>query len=191
MYVPRTVIARGALLLALAIPATASADSAPFRCEAVFMGPAKDCGLDGAWTVTGTGRNEAQARKNAESRLEELIEAAVELRASKAAGTIAMATVEIERKQCPSAAEAETKFYCHAEPSLAEDQLCFAALNDSSCYSGYSLDMQGVGWKMLETGHDQLCSAVRTEQQRSKASDAQQLRCEVTCLREARLRCAG
>lgn len=175
------------LLLSTAPPAHAG-EKGPHRCEAVFMGPAKDCGLTGAWTVTATGKSEAQARKLAEKRLEEVIAAGVELRAAKAAGTIAMATVEVERKACPATAAESARIYCHAEPDLADESLCFATLEDSRCYTGMPQDARGPGWKALETGLGALCAAVDEEQARASAET--QLRCQVACLREAKLRCA-
>jgi hypothetical protein len=175
------------LLDAALLPAHAG-DKGPHRCEAVFMGPGKNCNLRGAWTVTATGKTEAQARKLAEKRLAELIVAGVDLRAARAAGTVAMATVEVERKSCPALARETAKIYCHAEPDLAEDQLCFATLDDSRCFSGSPIDARGPGWKALETGLGSLCAAV--DEQQSSASEETQLQCKVSCLREARLRCA-
>ena len=178
-----------ALLISALLSGPAAADEkVPHRCEAVFMGPAQECGLRGAWTVTSTGKTEAQARKLAEKRLAELIAAGVELRAAQAAGSVAMATVEVERKKCPAVAKESARIYCHAEPDLAEDQLCFATLDDSRCYTGVPVDARGPGWKALETGFAALCSAV--DEQKASASDADRLKCQVTCLREARLRCA-
>ena len=81
---------RGPLLSSLALaalwlgPSPAWAE-APHRCEAVFVGPTKECELLGTWTVSGVARTEDSARKVALGRLAALMIAALDERAAKTA----------------------------------------------------------------------------------------------------------
>jgi hypothetical protein len=180
------------LAAALLLPLSAAADEkVPHRCEAVYMGPVEGCSLDGPWTVTSTGKTEAQARKTAEARLQRLITAAAEARALQAAGTVASITTEPERTACPAVAAAQGRVYCTPDPELARSKICFASFDDAGCYGGMSLDYEGPAWKVLERGAEELCAAAEAwKRAQPGVTEAQVLQCTTRCLREVRLRCA-
>ncbi|MBL8615390.1 MAG: hypothetical protein JNM72_07265 [Deltaproteobacteria bacterium] len=187
---------RGPLLpllavVALSLGATSAWAEAPHRCEAVFVGPTKECELLGTWTVSGVGRSEGGARKVALGRLAELMIAALDERAAKTAGTASAALAESQRKSCPAAAPAAATVVCYPEPTLAEDQLCFGQLRVPECYRGPSIDLQGVGYKMLEKARDQICTEVDLELERAGATALSRLSCQVECMQRAEVRCAA
>lgn len=179
------------LLLGLLAGAGAAQASGPHRCEAVFVGPTKACELLGTWTVSGAGRSEDAARKVALDRLSELVITALDERALKTAGTPSAALAEAQRKRCPAAAPAAATVVCYAEPALAADQLCFGQLRVPECYRGPSVDMQGVGYKMIEKARDQICAEVDLQLEQAGAPALTRLSCAVACMQQAEVRCAA
>lgn len=178
-------------LAALGLGAAPAWAEPPHRCEAVFVGPTKECELLGTWTVSGVARSEDAARKVALGRLAELMIAALDERAAKTAGTASAALAEGQRKSCPAAAPAAATVVCYPEPALAEDQLCFAQLRVPDCYRGPSIDLQGVGYKMVEKARDQICAQVDLELERAGATALSRLSCQVECMQRAEVRCAA
>ncbi len=187
---------RGPLLSSLALVALGLGPSpawaeAPHRCEAVFVGPTKECELLGTWTVSGVARTEDSARKVALGRLAALMIAALDERAAKTAGTASAALAEAQRKSCPAAAPAAARVVCYPEPALAEDQLCFGQLRVPDCYRGPSIDLQGVGYKVVEKTRDQICTQVDLELEQAGATGLSRLSCQVECMQRAEVRCAA
>lgn len=180
-----------ALLWGAQLSAPAVAASVAHRCEAVFVGPSKECELLGTWTVSSAGRNEDAARKLVLDRLSALMVTALDERALRTAGTPSAALAEAQRKRCPAAAPAAATVVCYPEPALATDQLCFAQLRNPECYRGPSIDLQGVGYKMAEKGRDMICTEVDVQLSVAAASELTRLSCAVECMQKAEVRCTA
>jgi hypothetical protein len=169
--------------------ATAALAGPPTRCEAVYAGPTSACALSGQWTVTGTGKAEAPARKAALQRLEDLVDRAVESQTLRTAGTLASATAAGDAETCGAEVAKRARVYCYAEPELAKKQLCFADLAVSKCWRGRPIDLEAPAWRAMEEGRGQLCSAVDQALSEDGATPAERLSCQVSCLQEAQVRC--
>jgi hypothetical protein len=161
----------------------AQAGDVPNRCEAVFVGPAKACDLFGTWTAGGAGRTADQATRNAQERLSALVTAALDERAARGESAL-------QREGCAAALTAQVRVVCYPEPDLALDRLCFAQLREPACYRGPSIDLKGVGWKVIEKGREQICLDVEARLVSQAATEAERLACRVRCLQDAEVRCA-
>jgi len=179
------VLVVGSLLWSPALAGTPG----PVRCEAILTAPVEDCPLSGHWAASGFGRRESQARSHALERLEALIAAEAEVRVSRIAPGAATAQVRATVRSCPRRVADEARVHCFAEPSLAEERLCFASFEDDTCWPGPLLDMQGVAWKMMETGRDEVCEALAATL--ADAAPDERARCEARCLQLSRVRCPG
>ena len=180
-----------ALFMGAQISASAAAASVAHHCEAVFVGPSKECELLGTWTVSSAGRSEDDARKVVLDRLSALMVTALDERALRMAGTPSAALAEAQRKRCPAAAPAAATVVCYPEPAMAGDQLCFAQLRNPDCYRGSSIDLQGVGYKMAEKGRDLICTEVDMQLSLAGASELTRLSCAVECMQKAEVRCTA
>jgi hypothetical protein len=172
---------------ALAAPSVGLAD--PARCDAVFIGPAEGCSLSGEWSTTATARSEAKARKLVQQRLGVLIAAGAEGRSERVAGTLAAVTGDADRRSCPAVVQERAHVSCVVDPSLAEDQICLADLDDDACYTGLAIDLVGVAWKVSEQGRLELCAAVDRRLEDSGASASERQACQVSCARHTTVRC--
>ena len=161
----------------------------PVRCEAVLTAPVADCPLSGQWAASGFGRRESQARSHAVERLESLIAAEAEVRVSRIAPGEAMEPVRAAVRTCPRRVAEAARVHCFTEPPLAEERLCFASFEDESCWRGPPLDLNGVAWKIMETGRDTICEALA--EALADAAPDKRARCEARCLQQARVRCPG
>jgi len=162
---------------------------APVRCEAVLTAPVEDCPLSGQWAASGFGRRESQARSHAIERLEALIAAEAEVRVSRMAPGAGTERMRATVRACPRRVADAARVHCFAEPSLAQERLCFASFEDDTCWSGPLLDMQGAAWKMMETGRAEVCEALAAKL--ADAAPEKRARCEARCLQLARVRCPG
>lgn len=180
---------RGPIPCLLGLLTSAAAHAAPHRCDAVFIGPAKDCSLSGEWVVTATGRSEGAARKLATQRLGETLQAGADLQVMRTAGTLGALGAEPDQRTCKAAAIDNALLSCIEEASLAESQICFADLADESCYGGLALDYVGTAWKMSEKGREEICRAVDTWLVDRGASREDRAACQLTCARESTVRC--
>jgi hypothetical protein len=176
-----------ALMFGLAVPAAGWAD--PARCDAVFIGPIEGCSLSGEWSTAATARSEAKARKLAIERLGLAVQAGADVQAERVAGTMAMLTAETDQRSCKVAALEMAHISCVEESTLAEDQICIADLPDDTCYDGLPIDHVGVAWKVAEQGRAELCAAVDDRLAEQGASAADRRTCQVSCARNARVRC--
>jgi hypothetical protein len=179
---PQLFAALAVLGVLLSVPPALAGD-VPNRCEAVFVGPAKACDLFGTWTAGGAGRSAEQATRNAQERLSALVNAALDERAARGESAL-------QREGCGAALATQVRVVCYPEPDLALDRLCFAQLREPACYRGPSIDLKGVGWKVIEKGRDQICLDVETRLAAQSATDAERLACRVRCLQDAEVRCA-
>lgn len=169
--------------------AAAALAAPPVRCEAVFSGPSSACALSGEWSTTGTGKNEATARRNAERRLATLIESAVERQSLATAGTMAAATSAQDALTCGEAVADQARVFCYEEPSLSAKQLCFADLKRSSCWREGPINTEAPGWRAMELGRAQLCEQVDRTLVEDDATLLDRLSCQVECLQETQVRC--
>ena len=172
---------------ALAVPTIGLAD--PVRCDAVFIGPAEGCSLSGEWSTTATARSESKARKLVQQRLEALIELGAEGHSDRVAGTLAAVAADADRRSCPAVALERAHVSCVEDPSLAEEQICLADLDDASCYTGVAIDHVGVAWKVSEQGRLELCAAVDRRLEDAGASATRRQACQVSCVRHTTVRC--
>lgn len=168
---------------------TAVHTGAPHRCDAVFIGPVEGCSLSGEWVVTATGRSEGTARKTATLRLGEALQDGADLQVQRTAGTLGALGAEPDQRTCKAVAIAKAQLSCFEEPSLSDSQICFADLADESCYGGLALDYVGTAWKMAEKGRTEICEAVDSWLVERGASTEERAACQVTCAREASVRC--
>jgi len=175
-------------VLGLAVSTTAYAGG-PYRCDAVFVGPAEGCSLSGEWVVTATGRSEGAARKLATERLGETLQAGADLQVMRTAGTLGALGAEPDQRTCREVAVDKARLSCFEEPSLADSQICFADLPDEDCYGGLALDYVGTAWKMSEKGREEICLAVDSWLSDRGASREDRAACQVTCARESTVRC--
>ncbi len=180
----RTVFMVGAVF---AVPSVGSAD--PARCDAVFIGPTEGCSLSGEWSTTATARSASKARKLVLQRLDALIVAGVEGHSDRVAGTLAAVTADANRRACPAVVRERVHVSCVVDSSLAEEQICLANLDDESCYTGLAIDHVGVAWKASERGRAELCVAVDQRLAEAGASAAARQACQVSCARNATVRC--
>ncbi len=160
---------------------TAAQAETPVRCEAVWIGPVKHCGLQGEWAATGVGRREDVAKKNAVSRLLRAVRAAAELDVLRRplAGTIPA--------RCAAKAEEGVRVTCFPEPSLAKKRHCYVDLKAEGCGALPMFELDGVGWRISEKGRKKMCSAV--ERHLHLADDATRARCRALCAQDTRVRC--
>ena len=169
--------------------ATAALAGPPTRCEAVYDGPTPECALAGQWSVTGTGKAEAPARKAALRRLEALLDQASQSQTLRTAGTLDSATAASDAQSCSAEVAEHARVYCYAEPQLSKKQLCFADLDVSKCWRGLPIDLEAPAWRAMEEGRGLLCSAIDQALTDDDASDAERLACQVSCLQDGQVRC--
>jgi uncharacterized membrane protein len=174
-------------MIVLIFAAAMAAEPDPYRCEAVFQGPVAACGISQNIVATGHGRNEDQARKAAQARLVEAISAAASVRAVRAADTLASAETRSEVNTCARVSADAARVHCYSEPELNEKRLCFASFEDSSCWRGQMIDLEGPAWKMMETGRTRICA--RLDETLQDAEAEHRLSCETRCKQQARVRC--
>ncbi len=153
----------------------------PVRCEAIWIGPVRHCGLQGEWAATGAGRREESAKKSAVIRLVRAVHAAAELDAIRRplAGT--------DPARCAAKAEETARVICFPEPSLAQKRHCYVDLPVENCGAFPMFEIDGVGWKVSEKGRDRMCKAV--EKRLLLADPATRARCRSRCAQDARVRC--
>jgi hypothetical protein len=158
-------------------------------CEAVFIGPAADCGLAGEFVSSGTAGTEATARKRAMARLTQATELACEANAARTAGTMAAAIAEQERVLCPSVVAEQARISCFPSHELTMRQTCFADFPVEECPTPAVIILEGVGYKIMEKSRQQICRESDQMLKTSTLSDAEQLSCRSRCLTESRVRC--
>jgi hypothetical protein len=151
------------------------------RCEAIWIGPTKKCGLPGDWAASGAGSSEAKARKNAVARLLTAVNASAEL------DTIRRPLALTDPKRCVAEAEAGVRIECFAEPSLWEKRRCYVDLPVEGCGSPGLMELSGVQWRVTEKGRSQMCKALA---KRLRKTDLRtQWRCRAICAQQVRVRC--
>lgn len=161
----------------------------PSRCVAVHRGPIEDCDLPGEWSASGVGPSEAKATSAAVQRLVDAIELGAAARAERAAGTMAAAQAEPQRRSCPSSVRAAVEVSCFPEQRLLQDGLCFARFDDEDCWRGPAIYAEGRRWKMIESGKDQLCREMSASLVERQMAQDQQRACQIRCIQHAEVRC--
>lgn len=159
----------------------------PTRCEAVWIGPTRACGLTGTWAATGTGPHHARARQAAVDRLRNAVAAGAEVQIIKAAQTIAIGDAELDARRCPDAVVKQAQFSCNPDPMLGQKRLCYVDLPGTGCGDVLSFEWEGRAWKVMEGARDKLCSMVDRALQ--SAPDQARAECRAHCLQAARVRC--
>ena len=173
------------VLMAVAI----AGESIPVTCEAVFIGPAGDCGLEGEWVASGTAANENAAKKRAMARLLEAAELATAASAVQSAGSLAVVVAEQQRETCPTAVAELARVSCFPSLELATPQTCFADFSADECPTTQVIILEGIGFKTMEKVRQQICREVEQTVQTAGLSEAEQLICRSRCLVESRVRC--
>lgn len=171
------------LLLSVAL----AGEPLPGRCEAVFMGPVEECSLPGSWVASGFGRTESQARRHALARLSDALQFGAAARAAKATDTVAQPGADAEVRSCPRVGADAARVHCYPAAELVETRLCFASFEAPDCWPGDMLDLEGVAWKMMESGRDNVCRSLAASL--TGASEEQQASCQARCQQQARVRC--
>ena len=171
------------------VSAALARETVPVTCEAVFIGPAADCGLAGEWATSGTASTEATARKRALARLTEATALASEANAARTAGTMAAAVAEQERILCPSVVAEQARVSCFPSLELTMKQTCFADVPADECPSPEVLILEGTGFKIMERSRQQICRQADLLLKTTTLPAAEQLSCRPRCLAEARVRC--
>lgn len=162
----------------------------PTRCQAVFIGPREPCEMSGKWGAAGTGKTPAKAAEAAQARLERVVAAAMVERLTRIAGDGAtLVGPGAAGLNCVAAAAEHAHFSCESDPALAPARTCFVTLLDRSCWTGGALSVDGPGWRAMEKGRDELCSAVSLELETKGVSAAERARCQLACLQETKASC--
>ncbi|MFT5684795.1 MAG: hypothetical protein ACI8RZ_005740 [Myxococcota bacterium] len=177
------------MFFSVLMAAAAAGGSGPVTCEAVFIGPAAECSLEGQWAATGTASGESKAKKRASARLTEATELALQARSLQSAGTLAAVIAEQQRVICPTEVAQHARISCFASPELIGTQTCFADLPVEDCPDVPVVILEGVGFKAMEKSRKQLCQDVDDALETSEFSAAEQLSCRSRCLVESRVRC--
>lgn len=163
----------------------AVADSnGPARCEAIWTGPSAVCDLSGTWAASGFGDDESSARAAAMVRLRKALQAGADASATRLNQTAA----ELGQK-CVDEAAARARFDCYAEPALNEARLCYLDLPEPDCWTSGTLTVEGVVWRTMERGRDQICRAMEDELRNTPLSSEQVSACRARCFQNARVRC--
>lgn len=173
----------------LVIGAALAGDRLPMTCEAVFIGPVKNCSMDMALAATGVGPTQEKAERWALERLLEAAATAAEARALQVAGTVASARAEPDKLTCPAAVEQHAQITCFPSAELVESATCFADFTDDQCWDPAMVIREGTGWKVMEKARIELCKNVDSALESSALSSAERMRCRSRCLTESRVRC--
>jgi len=177
------------MLWSVLVAAVLAGETVPVTCEAVFIGPAADCGLAGEWVTSGTAATEAAARKRALARLTQATELASEANVARTAGTMAAAIAEQERILCPGEVAERARISCFPSIELTMQQTCFADFPVEECPSPAVIILEGVGFKIMEKSRQQVCRQADQLLKTTTLSVAEQLSCRARCLAESRVRC--
>lgn len=175
-------------IAALRAPALAG-DGGPVRCEAVWRGPATGCDLSGDWATTGLGRDERHASRAATERLQEAVSAGADSAALRLLGDSATAVQGGQAESCAEIAATRARLTCFAEPTLKEERLCYADLPVPGCWQGGPFSLEGVAWRSMERGRDQVCDKMEAQLLERGASLAERTACAASCQQQARVRC--
>lgn len=177
------------MIWSILIAASLAKETVPVTCEAVFIGPAAECGLAGEWATSGTAATESAARKRAMARLSDATALASEANAARTAGTMAAVLAEQERVSCPSVVAQRARIGCFPNLELTMQQTCFADFSVEECPAPAVVILEGVGFKIMEKSRQQICRQADLLLKTTSLSDAEQLSCRSRCLAEARVRC--
>lgn len=169
-----------AVLLAVVLGGVAQADTA-MRCEAIWIGPAKKCGIQGEWAASGAGPNEAIARASAVARLVEAVGQSAEL------DVLRRPIALTDPKKCAEVAESGARVTCFEEPTLWEKRQCFVDLPVKDCGTLPMLELSGVQWRITEKGRTQMCKAL--DKHLAKAVPQIRAQCLSRCAQDVRVRC--
>jgi hypothetical protein len=151
------------------------------RCEAVWIGPTKRCGLRGSWAASGAGPSEPSAKKAAVGRLVQAVRHAAWLDVLRRP----MALTDPQR--CAKEAEAGVRITCFATPTLWEKRRCYVDLPIEGCGSLPMFELTGVQWRMIEKGRDKMCKAV--DKHLKRADPRSRADCLSRCAQQVRVRC--
>lgn len=170
------------MLLALVAVALAG----PARCAATWTGPAPTCALRGEVKATAAGPSEAAARRALKKEIAEVVRLTV---ASQRARIPTQVAAEFEG--CAAVVTEDAFVNCFADDSLVEASMCFAELDDRQCWTGQVVQVEGVGWHVLDAGRDAICKAVDERLVTSGWSDLATRRavCAAACQSRATVRC--
>jgi hypothetical protein len=168
---------------------TVLAGPSPGRCDAVWTGPVGKCEIQGVFVAAGTGKDIEAAGDAALARLLEAVEHDLALRTLKSAGTQAGARMDQWASQCPGEVKRAVELRCAVDPTLAERRICYADFDESACWSGDIVDVEGRVWKAMEQGRNRLCSQVDPWLESRQVSQAERHACSSQCLQGVRVRC--
>lgn len=173
------------VLYLLATLNLAIADSdGPARCEAIWTGPSSVCDLSGTWAASGFGDDESSARAAAMARLRKALEAGAQASATRLNQPAASLA-----QRCADDAAARARFDCYEDPALAEARMCYLDLPEPDCWSQGTLTVEGVVWRTMERGRDQICRQMDDTLRGGPLSAEQQSACRARCYQNARVRC--
>ena len=171
------------MLLALAALATAG----PLRCVASWSGPVEGCALWGDLQAEASGANERAATRAARRQLEMVAQRSVRAYASRFPQYD-----QQEFERCAALVRDRSFVNCFPDPALAAaDALCFVELDDTACWGGQVLTVEGPGWEVLARGRAQMCEAVDAWLVSKSFSDREVMRawCAASCLARTTVRC--
>jgi len=166
--------------LAFLLAGPVKADT-PTRCEAIWIGPVKGCGLTGEWAATGSGSGDKEARKRAIARL------VTAVRASSEVDVVERPMGGTDPVQCAAKAESAARLTCFPEPVLAAKTHCYIDLPVEGCGGIAMFELKGIGWRVSEKGRERMCKEV--DKAMARADTVTREKCRSRCAQEARVRC--
>jgi len=126
----------------------------PTRCVVSWSGPAAQCAVRGSYIVDGTGPTRRAAEWAARNQLTTILNANAAVQMQMHPGYL-----EEDFTRCDQAAQHADTF-CFEAPDLADDKFCFVTFDDKNCWDGTVLNVEAVGWRVLEEGRDTMCPKV-------------------------------
>jgi len=135
--------------------------------------------------VDGTGPTPRAAEAAAHRQLAEILEtnAAIQMQ------TLSTYSEDDFSRCDQAAARAET--YCFDDSSLASDKFCFVTFDDKNCWDGTVLNVEDVGWKVLEDARSTMCDRVDQYQVDLNYDNVmlRRLTCRSRCEQRVRVSC--
>lgn len=157
----------------------------PTRCVVSWSGPAAQCAVRGSYIVEGTGPSPRAAAWAAREELSSILETTAAVQTQSLPGYR-----EQDFSGCDQqAAQAQT--YCFAAPELAEEKFCFVTFDDKNCWDGTVLNVEDVGWRVLDEARETMCAKVDQYQVELNYSNTnlRRLTCKARCEQYTRVSC--